>query len=148
MSLPNAGMSFTAFDVLTAAEMNDLVENIESLADGSGFDAGAIGTADIADGAVTPEKLAAGLPAVIEFGNTNIGTVLANASQNNTITFTKTFSTAPQFIAMPGRSADNGTFAVKLISISSTQAVVRTSNLGAGDWSNVMIHWIAMELTT
>jgi hypothetical protein len=43
LSLPNPGMSFTAFDPLTASEQNDLVENIESLADGTGFDAGAIG---------------------------------------------------------------------------------------------------------
>lgn len=42
MSLPNPGMSFTPFDPLTASEMNDLVENIESLADGSGQDAASV----------------------------------------------------------------------------------------------------------
>lgn len=41
MALPNPGMTFTPFDVLPASELNDLVENIESLADGSGFDSGA-----------------------------------------------------------------------------------------------------------
>lgn len=50
MPLPNPSMSFSPFAILTAAEMNDLVENIESLADGSG----------IATGAVTPEKLLSG----------------------------------------------------------------------------------------
>lgn len=40
MALPNPGMDFTAFDTLTAAELDDLVENIESLEDGSGFDLG------------------------------------------------------------------------------------------------------------
>jgi len=50
-------MSFTPLDPLPASDLNDLVENIESLADGTGFDAGAIGTADIADAAVTPNKL-------------------------------------------------------------------------------------------
>jgi len=53
MSLPNPDMNFTAFDILTAAEMNQLVENIEALADGSGLD----------DGAVTPNKLGTGAAA-------------------------------------------------------------------------------------
>lgn len=43
MSLPNPDMEFFPFDPLAASELNDLVENIKSLADGSGFDAGAIG---------------------------------------------------------------------------------------------------------
>lgn len=47
MALPNPGMDFTALDPLTAAEMDDIVENIEALADGSGLD----------DGAVTNPKL-------------------------------------------------------------------------------------------
>lgn len=46
-NLPNQDMSFSPFAILTAEEMNDLVENIESLADGSG----------VGDGAVTAEKL-------------------------------------------------------------------------------------------
>jgi len=56
MALPNPSMVFTPFDPLPASDLNDLVENIESLADGTGFDAGAIDTADIADGAVTAAK--------------------------------------------------------------------------------------------
>jgi len=50
MSLPNPGMNFTAFDVLPAADLNDMVANIEALADGSGLD----------DGAVTADKLGLG----------------------------------------------------------------------------------------
>lgn len=57
MPLPNPGMDFTPFDVLTAAELDDLVENIESLADGTGFDAGAVGEADLGAGSVTNAKL-------------------------------------------------------------------------------------------
>ena len=34
-NLPNQGMVFTPFDILTAEEQNQLVENIESLADGT-----------------------------------------------------------------------------------------------------------------
>lgn len=40
--LPNTGMSFTPFDILTAAEMNELVENIEALSDGTGIATNAI----------------------------------------------------------------------------------------------------------
>lgn len=56
-NLPNPGMSFTPFDILTAAEMNDLVENIESLADGTGIGDGSVDTAAIADEAVTADKI-------------------------------------------------------------------------------------------
>lgn len=42
MSLPNPGMSFDPFDTLPASAMNDIVENIEALADGSGLNDDAI----------------------------------------------------------------------------------------------------------
>lgn len=45
--LPNPGMSFSPFAILTAEEMNDLVANIESLSDGTG----------IIDDAITAEKI-------------------------------------------------------------------------------------------
>lgn len=50
-------MSFSPFAILTAEEMNNILENINSLADGSGFDTGAIGTEDIANLAVTNGKI-------------------------------------------------------------------------------------------
>lgn len=59
-NLPNQNMDFTPFDILTAEEMDDLVENIESLADGSGIGDGAIGTDTLAQSAVTPDKLDTG----------------------------------------------------------------------------------------
>lgn len=57
MSLPYPSMTFVPLDVLTADEMNQLVANIESLADGSGLDAGAIGTSAIANAAITSQKI-------------------------------------------------------------------------------------------
>lgn len=42
MPLPNPGMTFTPFDPLPASELNDIVENIEALADGSGLNTGAL----------------------------------------------------------------------------------------------------------
>lgn len=47
MSLPNPSMNFTPFDPLPASDLNDLVENIEALADGTGLN----------DDAVTAPKL-------------------------------------------------------------------------------------------
>ena len=50
MGLPNTGMSFTPFDPLPASDLNDLVENIEALAAGTGFNAGAVGPEDRSGG--------------------------------------------------------------------------------------------------
>jgi len=60
MALPNLAMSFTPFDILTAAELNDLVENIEALAAGTGLNTSAVTTTKIANGNVTAAKLALG----------------------------------------------------------------------------------------
>lgn len=59
-NLPNQSMSFSPFAILTAEELNDLVENIESLADGSGIGDGAIDTTQLADESVTPDKRSGG----------------------------------------------------------------------------------------
>lgn len=42
MALPNPSMTFTPFDILTAEEMNDLVENITALWNGTAFNANSI----------------------------------------------------------------------------------------------------------
>lgn len=55
-NLPNPSMSFSPFAILTAEELNDMVDNIESLADGTGIGDGSIGTSDIANSAVTFSK--------------------------------------------------------------------------------------------
>lgn len=57
MPLPNPTMSFTPFDILTAEELNDLVENIESLQDWTAFDNDTFPIALIEDGTVSSEKL-------------------------------------------------------------------------------------------
>lgn len=41
MPLPNPGQNYTPFDALPAASLNDMVENIEALADGTGFETSA-----------------------------------------------------------------------------------------------------------
>lgn len=50
MSLPNVGMSFTPFDPLPASDLNDLVENIEALADWSAYDNNTLPKSLVGDG--------------------------------------------------------------------------------------------------
>lgn len=57
-NLPHPALSFSPFAILTAEEMNDLAENIESLADGTGIGDGSVTTNTLAQSAVTSEKLA------------------------------------------------------------------------------------------
>jgi len=56
MPLPNPGMNFTPFDTLPAADLNDIVENIEALAAGTGFTAGSIPNSALATNA-QPQRL-------------------------------------------------------------------------------------------
>lgn len=58
MSLPNPSMSFSPFEILTAEEMNNLVENIEALAAGTGLNTGVIGNAALATGVPVQSKSA------------------------------------------------------------------------------------------
>lgn len=53
MTLPYPAMDFVPFDTLPAAELDKLVANIESLADGSGIDSNVITTDKLAVGTVT-----------------------------------------------------------------------------------------------
>lgn len=57
MSLPNPSMSFSPFAILTAEELNDMVENIESLSNGTGFVPGAIDSDTLAQSAVRPQHI-------------------------------------------------------------------------------------------
>lgn len=62
-NLPNQDMEFNPFDPLPASQLNDLVENTESLADGSG----------IGDEAVTPEKRSGGFKLITHTFANSIG---------------------------------------------------------------------------
>lgn len=56
MALPNPGMDAVPFTPLTAEFLDDMIENIESLSDGTGFENGAITTNTLAESAVTASK--------------------------------------------------------------------------------------------
>ena len=49
MPLPNPGMSFTPLDPLPAADLNDIVENVEALADWSAYTANSLPTSLLTD---------------------------------------------------------------------------------------------------
>lgn len=57
MALPNTGMDAVPFTPLTAEFLDDMIENIESLSDGTGFATGAITTNTLADNGVTLSKI-------------------------------------------------------------------------------------------
>lgn len=57
MALPNTGMDAVPFTPLTAEFLDDMIENIESLSDGTGFETGAITTNTLADNGVTTDKI-------------------------------------------------------------------------------------------
>lgn len=77
-NLPNPSMSFSPFAILTAEEMNNILENINALADGTGIGDGSVGTSDLANLAVTTGKLAAAsvANAKLDFANINFGNYL------------------------------------------------------------------------
>lgn len=104
MSLPNPNMDFSAFDTLPATELDDLVENIEALADGSGLD----------DGAITSPKL-------------NLtGSLTAYVATTQTTTSTSYTDLAT---AGPAVTVTVGTSGIVLVSISS----VINNNTGGFD---------------
>lgn len=51
--LPNPSMVFTPFDQLPASDLNDIVENIEALSDGTGLSTNAVTAAKLATNAIT-----------------------------------------------------------------------------------------------
>jgi hypothetical protein len=56
MPLPNPAMSFSPFAILTAEEMNNLVENIEALQDGSALDSNTIDAAFLLNATILNTK--------------------------------------------------------------------------------------------
>ena len=57
MALPNPGMDAVPFTPLTAEFLDNIIENIESLSDGTGFQNGAITTNTLAESAVGRSKV-------------------------------------------------------------------------------------------
>lgn len=88
MSLPYPGMDFTPFDILTASELDQMVENIESLADGTGLDAAA----------VTPSKRSGGF---------KVGSIAGSTFSTTGSKPITGLGFKPKFIRFRGFGADN-----------------------------------------
>lgn len=117
MSLPNAGMSFTPFDPLTAAEQNDLVENIEALAAGTGLD----------NSVVTPDKRTGGF---------KIGTMTAatfGSTGNKAVTGVGFTPKLVRFTVLPGASASVALTGSGAMTASNQYAVWATANASSGN---------------
>lgn len=123
MPLPNPGMSFTPLDPLPASDLNDMVENIESLADGSGFDAGAIDTAAIASSAVTSEKLT----------TTIACRAFLNSAHNLTTSSVKVPLNAESFDTGSDFDTTNNRFTAPVTGYYEVSANLRVSNLADGN---------------
>lgn len=82
MSLPNPGQSASPFEILTSEKMNDTYENIESLADGSGF--------SLADGAAIDDSNGNELIEVSVVGSAVNHVDISNAATGNAPTISAT----------------------------------------------------------
>lgn len=131
-NLPNPSMAFTPFDILLAEELNDLVENIEALATGSGIGDGAIGTSDLANSAVTSQKVDFTTFTHIEAkGIITTGTIAGNGSQSINVTIPTQPNTSYNVLISTGVTAGSfWTFLVPRVSAKTT------SQFTAQIWNN------------
>jgi hypothetical protein len=150
MALPNPSMSFTPFDILTAEEMNDLVENIEALAAGTGLNTDAITTVKIDDGAVTNPKIdwTTLTQNIIQHdGYVVIGSLQmawgqsAASSTGTTITFPRAFLAAPVVMT---NLADPGAQDPRAYNTTTTQTTLRQSYAVAP----ITVQWFAIGVAS
>lgn len=152
-NLPNQNMSFSPFAILTAEEMNDLVENIESLADGSGIGdvaitASNIDLATLYDAGVWWEELA-------RVQGTGSSSIL-NIPLTTTRTFMKviwlsSFTGDPTGIDIRFNSDSNNNYAYRMTSfgnsysssLSSSQSRIQIAPTG---WPNGVLQEIDLTL--
>lgn len=80
MALPNLAMSFSPFAILTAQEMNDLVENIEALAAGTGLNNSVVTASKLATGAARASVTNSGTTTSTSYTATLGGTPGTNPS--------------------------------------------------------------------
>lgn len=125
MSVPYP-LVFIPFDILTAEELNQLVENDVALADGTAIDAGAITTSTLAESAVTASKIdwstLNSLPAFPGSVGVSSEVLLRGQYYNGQQLYCRSFH---------GGNFGNGTTATQVLSFTNAQIVkveVRTDN--------------------
>jgi hypothetical protein len=98
-NLPNPSMSFSPFAILTAQELNDLVENIESTATGVGIGDGAITSVKLIESFFrgrlqlnTTNSIATGLVVQAGWGSIQLN---STPSATKAVTFPRAYTSAP-----------------------------------------------------
>lgn len=124
-TLPYPNMDFTPLDILTAAEMDQMVANDQYLRD---FCAGLANGTNLSDGVIQARKLdwTSLIGKNIQFG-TNNGTFYPSGnSATTTITFPRSFNKIPSVMVIPRSVAQSGTNVFGEIYIATIRSVSRT----------------------
>ncbi len=130
MPLVNPNMDFAAFDVLPAASLDDLVENIEALAAGTGLNTSAITAAKVA----TDSHILAYAEGLTT-GQSTTSTTYVDAT-GITVTFTTPASCTKILLRAEGPSS-NDTATVNSFAISNNSNVVQVERTKAHSVGNV-----------
>jgi len=148
VTLPYPNMDFTPLDVLTAAEMDQMVANDKYLAD---FCAGLADGTNIGNGMIQARKLnwSSLIDKNIQYG-TNNGTFYPSGTPTTTtITFPHPFNNAPAVMVIPRSVAQNGAslygeiYVATIRSISNAQAVI-TLRTNYHNSVNAKYDWLAI----
>jgi hypothetical protein len=134
-NLPHPGMSFSPFAILTAEELNDIVENVESVATGIGLGDNSVPKSAIKSSTFFNSTIE------IQQGTATATSSAANTPTVNTITYPKAFSGTPNlmvFYQTSGGTADTRFWGSSSTTTTGTYVWSRTNN------SNTTVWWIAI----
>lgn len=101
MPLPNTGMSFTPFDPLAASELNDLVENIEALAAGTGLNNASVPSTALVEGYLRLRRRDITTDSAPTGYTEQVGWAFINGDGGSTVTTTVTFPVAFSAVPVP-----------------------------------------------
>lgn len=146
VTLPNPSIVFVPLDVLTAEELNQMVQNTDFLAN-----LFPLKTANIADGAVTAAKLGSDIAPIanvivlgsrkIMWGSSTINNVPSGSDTQTTIIFPQVFGAAPKVVATVASWVGVPTVLVSNVALSNCKVVVQHQQ---GSAQNITINWIAI----
>lgn len=130
MSLPNPSMDFDPLDTLTAAELDDIVENVEALASGTGLNTSAV----TADKIATDSNILAYVEGLTT-GQSTTSTSYVDAT-GITLTFTTPASCTRILLRASGPSS-NDTATLNVFAITDSSNVVQVERPKAHSVGNV-----------
>lgn len=165
LTLPHPSITFVPLDVLTAEELNEIVDNVNSLAgafpiSGDNIAAGAVGATQLASSAVTSAKIASsavtsskidwsGIASsqTITLGTRKIvwgeyTTSLASGTEvSRTVYFPTTFYSVPEVVGTCGLWVADPRVMIEKITTSSFNVIMRHNQGNAVDF---VVRWIAI----